>query len=145
MAKQSILTDAKETVVEAGKTAAEGVKNVATDALVAGAAAAAGVVAERVSQGLRATENKVQRALPTRQEAAGAAERAIKPQARRKAAAKGRRAAAKKAATSRKAPATAKKRAATPSKKKAAARKAAATRKAGTRKAGRKSAKRRTR
>ena|SRR5207237_8203039 len=131
MAKQSILTDAKETVVEAGKTAAEGVKNVATDALVAGAAAAAGVVAERVSQGLRATENKMQRAVPSRQDAARAAERALKPPARRK------------AANSRST--TAKKRAATPSKKKAAARKAAATRKAAAGKAGRKSAKRRTR
>jgi hypothetical protein len=145
MAKQSILTDAKETVVEAGKTAAEGVKNVATDALVAGAAAAAGVVAERVSQGLRATENKMQRALPSREGAGRVAERALKPPARGKAAGKGRRAAAKKAATSRKTPAAAKKRAATPSEKKAAARKAAATRKTGTRKAGRKSAKRRTR
>jgi hypothetical protein len=135
MAKQSILTDAKETVVEAGKTAAEGVKNVATDALVAGAAAAAGVVAERVSQGLRATENKMQRAVPSRQEAGRAAERALKPPARRKA--------AKKAAKSRSA--TAKKPAAPLSKKKVAGRKAAATRKTAARKAGRQSAKRRSR
>jgi len=135
MAKQSILTDAKETVVEAGKTAAEGVKSVATDALVAGAAAAAGVVAERVSQGLRSTENKVQRAIPSGQEAARAAERGIKPAPRRKA--------AKKAAKSRSA--RAKKPAPATSKKKTAAQKAAATRKTAARKAGRKSAKRRTR
>ena len=135
MAKQSILTGAKETVVEAGKTAAEGVKNVAADALVAGAAAAAGVVAERVSQGLRSTENKMQRAIPSRQEATRAAERGIK--------AAPRRTAAKTAAKSPSA--TAKKRATPPSKKKATARKAAATRKTAARKAGRKSAKRRTR
>jgi hypothetical protein len=139
MAKQSILTGAKDTVIEAGKTAAEGVKNVATDALVAGAAAAAGVIAGRVSQGLRATENEMQRELPSREGAARAAERALKPRGRRKAAVKGRRAGAKKAAKSRKARATAKKRAATPSRKKAIARKAAA------KKAGKTSAKRRAR
>lgn len=153
MAKQSVLTDAKDTVVEAGKTAAEGVKNVATDALVAGAAAAAGVVAERVAQGLRSTESKVQQALPSRQEAAQATERAIKRPAPRKAAAKRGRAPAKKTAAkggraaakkqrraakkagskSRTARASAKKRAATPKKKAAA------------RKAGRTSAKRRSR
>src|SRR5215212_4968735 len=141
MAKQSVLTDAKDTVVEAGKTAAEGVKTIATDALVAGAAAAAGLVAERVAQGLRSTENKVQQALPSRQEAAQATERAIKRPAPRKTAAKGGRAAAKKqrraakkaGSKSRTARASAKKRAATPKKKAAA------------RKAGRTSAKRRSR
>jgi hypothetical protein len=124
MAKQSILTEAKNTVVEVGKTAAEGAKNVATDALAAGAAAAVGVVAKRISQGLRAGENKVQGALPSARQAALVAERAVKGTPRRKAAAKARRAGAKKVTVkSRNVRAAAKKkRGARPSKRTAAAR-----------------------
>jgi RNA polymerase primary sigma factor len=98
MAKQSILTEAKDTVVEAGKTAAEGVKDVATDALAAAAGAAAGVVAERVSQALRAGQKKVEDAVPSPQESSQFAAGAIKP-ARRTAAAKRKTSQAKKSAT----------------------------------------------
>jgi hypothetical protein len=135
MAKQSAYTEAKETVVGASKVAAEGVKNVATDALAAAAAAAAGVVVERVSQGLRTAEGKVQQALPSPQRAAQAAEQTIKRPTARKVAGKGRKKATTRVAVkSRKVVLTRKKkRAALPARKKAAA-KAGARKKAATRK-----------
>jgi hypothetical protein len=65
MAKNSIVTDAKNTVVDAAKSGAEGVKSVASEALVVGAAAATGVVLQRVSTALSEGAKKVDAAQPS--------------------------------------------------------------------------------
>ena len=65
MAKKSIVTDAKNTVVDATKSGAEGVKSVASEALVAGATAATGVVLQRVSTALGEGAKKVDAAQPS--------------------------------------------------------------------------------
>jgi hypothetical protein len=64
MAKQNMLNVAQKKVVEAAKTGAEGVKNVAGDALGAAASAAAGVVIERVSEALGSGQKKLREAVP---------------------------------------------------------------------------------
>ena len=70
MAKFSMMTDAKETIVDAAKAGAEGVKTVAGEALGAAAAAAAGVVLEHMSNALAAGDAKIQEATPAATEAA---------------------------------------------------------------------------
>jgi hypothetical protein len=52
MAKKGVLVSTQKTVVKAAKIGAQGVKDVATDALGAAASAAAGVVLGRVSEAL---------------------------------------------------------------------------------------------
>ena len=70
LAKNSMIRDAKETVVDAAKTGAEEIKETAREALGAAAAAAAGVVLQRVSGALAAGEAKVTEATPAATEAA---------------------------------------------------------------------------
>ena len=65
MAKKSIVTNAKNTMVDATKSGAEGVKSVASEALVAGATAATGVVLQRVSTALGEGAKKVDAAQPS--------------------------------------------------------------------------------
>ena len=69
MAKNRMITDAKETIVDAAKTGAEGIKETAGEALGAAAAAAAGVVLQRVSSALATGETKVTAATPASTEA----------------------------------------------------------------------------
>ncbi len=64
MAKRTILDAAQKTVVKAAKAGAEGVKDVATDALGAPASAAAGVVLGRVSDALGSSQKKADEAAP---------------------------------------------------------------------------------
>lgn len=64
MAKRTILDAAQQTVVKAAKVGAEGVKDVATDALGAAASAAAGVVLGRVSDALGSGQKKADEAAP---------------------------------------------------------------------------------
>jgi hypothetical protein len=97
MAKKSMMSEAQDTIVDAAKTGAQGVKTVASDALGAAAAAAAGVVLDSVSKALGTGQKKVEDAAPAAQRAmqraAGGSPR--KPVAGRTAAKK--RAAPKKA------------------------------------------------
>ena len=93
MAKKSIVTDAKNTVVDATKSGAEGVKSVASEALVAGATAATGVVLQRVSTALSEGAKKVDAAQPS---ATMAVTNAVSFSGSRKAPAKGRKKAALK-------------------------------------------------
>jgi ribonuclease E len=64
MAKESLVRDAQNKLVDAAKTGAEGVKSVAADALgaaaTAAATAAAGVVLEHVADALGAGKKKVE-------------------------------------------------------------------------------------
>jgi hypothetical protein len=64
MAKRTLLDAAQKTVVKAAKVGAEGVKDVATDALGAAASAAAGVVLGRVSDVLGSGQKKADEAAP---------------------------------------------------------------------------------
>ena len=71
MAKH-ILDAAQKTVVKAAKAGAEGVKDVASDALGAAASAAAGVVLGRVSEALGSGQKKVDEAVPAAPKAVSA-------------------------------------------------------------------------
>ena len=64
MARKGILDTSKRTVVKAAKVGAEGVKDVASDALGAAASAAAGVVLERVSKALSSGQKKADEVAP---------------------------------------------------------------------------------
>jgi colicin import membrane protein len=104
MAKKTILTEAEETIVEAAKTGAAIAKLVAIAGLAAAGPAAAGVVLESASKGLKSAEQTVENVMPS-----GASERPgimpssaltettkRKPRAKQKKRAAGRAAAAKK-------------------------------------------------
>jgi hypothetical protein len=71
MTKKGLVEDAKNTLVDAAKVGAEGVKTVGSEALSAAAAAAAGVVLERVSQALGAGQKKVDETVQPMQPAPG--------------------------------------------------------------------------
>src|SRR5215213_2770129 len=64
MTKKSLVKDAKNTLTDAAKVGAEGVKMVGSEALGAAAAAAAEVVLKRASQALGAGQQKVEEAIP---------------------------------------------------------------------------------
>ena len=122
MAKKSTLTEAQKSISGAAKTGAAIVKPVASAALGAAAAAAAGVVLDTVSNALKSGGQRVEKATPDATEAARiAATPSIKSTTRKKAVAK-KKAAAKKKLSGRKAAATKKTR---PAKKQRAAKKAA--------------------
>ena len=70
MAKKSMMTDAKETIVDAAKTGAEGAKVVAGEALGAAAAAAAQVVLTHMANALATGEKKLDAEKPAATEAA---------------------------------------------------------------------------
>jgi|GraSoiStandDraft_46_1057282.scaffolds.fasta_scaffold208644_1 hypothetical protein len=59
MAKKSRLAEAQESIADAAKVAGAGAKDIASDALGAAAAAAAGVVLHRVSQTIAGAQAKV--------------------------------------------------------------------------------------
>ena len=65
--KPGILDAGKKTVVKAAKLSAEGVKDVASEALGAAAATAAGVVLKRASEALSSGQKKVDEAVPANQ------------------------------------------------------------------------------
>jgi hypothetical protein len=67
MTKKSKLGKAQERMADAAKAAGAGAKDVASDALGAAAAAAAGVVLQRVSQTIAGGREKVERAVPADQ------------------------------------------------------------------------------
>jgi hypothetical protein len=73
MAKNSIMTDAKDTMVEAAKSGAEGMKTVAGEALGAAAVAAAGVVLDHVSKALGQGAQDVEANKPAMTQAAAEA------------------------------------------------------------------------
>ncbi|MDB5601316.1 MAG: hypothetical protein JWN71_3360 [Xanthobacteraceae bacterium] len=139
MAKDSMVTDAKNTVVEAAKAGAEGMKTVAGEALGAAAVAAAGVMLDHVSKALSQGADKVETSRP-------AAERAVSDAAvsfagagpARKKAKKAKKAAKKAAAKASPAKKTAKKstkkKSAKKTVKKAAKKKAASKTKTATKK-----------
>jgi hypothetical protein len=133
MAKNSIMTDAKDTMVEAAKSSAEGMKTVAGEALGAAAVAAAGVVLDHVSKALNQGAQQVETSKPATEQAVsdaavsfvGAAPaRKTAKKAKKKSAKKQAAAPAKKSAKKTSAKKTAKKTA-----KKAGAKKKAATKK----------------
>jgi hypothetical protein len=64
MSKRSKLAEAQERVADAAKVAGAGAKDIASDALGAAAAAAAGVVFQRVSQTIARGQEKVDQAVP---------------------------------------------------------------------------------
>ena len=64
MAKKSLVGDAKDTLADAARVGAEGVKAVGREALGAAAAAATGVVLKRASQALGAGQQKMDEAIP---------------------------------------------------------------------------------
>jgi len=59
MTQKSTMAEAKETIADAAKTGVEELKTVATEAIGAAAAAAAGVVMNRVAEALGAGERKL--------------------------------------------------------------------------------------
>jgi len=65
MAKKSILREAEETIVEAAKTGAAIAKLAATAGLAAAGPAAASVVLESVSKGLKSAEERVENVTPS--------------------------------------------------------------------------------
>lgn len=145
MAKNSIMTDAKDTMVEAAKSGAEGMKTVAGEALGAAAVAAAGVVLDHVSKALSQGSQQVETSKP-------AAERAVSdaavsfvsgPPARKKARKKAAKKQAAKAMPAKKgAKKKSAKKAAKKTVKKAAAKKKSAKKtKAAPKKAAKKSSK----
>jgi hypothetical protein len=71
MAKKSVLDSTQKTVVKAAKIGAQGVKDVATDALGAAASAAVGVVLGRVSEALGSGSPKPDEAALTVPQAVG--------------------------------------------------------------------------
>ena len=71
MSKKGLVEEAKDTLVDAAKVGAQGVKSVGSEALGAAATAAAGVVLGRVSQALGAGQEKVEEAVPPFRAAAG--------------------------------------------------------------------------
>ena len=71
MTKKGLVEEAKDTLVDAAKVGAQGVKSVGSEALGAAATAAAGVVLGRVSQALGAGQEKVEEAVPQFRAAAG--------------------------------------------------------------------------
>lgn len=95
MAKNSIMTDAKDTMVEAAKSGAEGMKTVAGEALGAAAVAAAGVVLDHVSKALSAGAQEVEANKPAMTQAASNAVNFAGPAPARK---KAKKKSAKKAA-----------------------------------------------
>jgi hypothetical protein len=64
MAKKGVLDTTQKTVVKVAKIGAEGVKDVATDALGAAASAVAGVVLGRVSDAVGSRQGKAKQAVP---------------------------------------------------------------------------------
>ena len=118
MAKKSILREAEETIVEAAKTGAAIAKLAATAGLAAAGPAAAGVVLESVSKGLKSAEETVENVTPRQaSEALG-----IMPSSARKKTTKRKAPAKQKARAAGK---TAKKRAAAKEKTKASKKTAA--------------------
>ena len=118
MAKKSIVREAQETVVEAAKAGAAVAKLAATAGLAAAGPAAAGVVLESVSKGLKSAEKTVENATPReasealgimpssgrkktkkRKAPAKQKKRAAGKTAKKRAAAKGKTKASKKTAT----------------------------------------------
>lgn len=69
MAKNSIMTDAKDTMVEAAKSGAEGMKTVAGEALGAAAVAAAGVVLDHMSKALSQGAQQIETSKPATEQA----------------------------------------------------------------------------
>jgi hypothetical protein len=69
MTKKSKLAKAQERMADATKAAGAGAKDIASDALGVAAAAAAGVVLQRVSQTIAEGREKVERAVPADQPA----------------------------------------------------------------------------
>lgn len=99
MAKDSIMTDAKDTMVEAAKSGAEGMKTVAGEALGAAAVAAAGVVLDHVSKALSQGAQQVETSKPAAEQAVSdAAVSFVSGPPARKTAKKARKKAAKKQA-----------------------------------------------
>jgi hypothetical protein len=68
MVKKSMVIEARDTIVDAAKASAEGVKAVAGDALGAAAVAAAGVVLQRASDALQAKGKELADARPKAQQ-----------------------------------------------------------------------------
>ena len=105
MAKKSMMTDAKETIVDAAKTGAEGAKVVAGEALGAAAAAAAQVVLTHMASALATGEKKLDAAKPAATEAARMAVAApFKPASTKKPPSKKARAQTKMVGKNKKAP-----------------------------------------
>jgi hypothetical protein len=69
MTKKSKLAKVQERMADAAKAAGAGAKDIASDALGAAAAAAAGVVLQQVSQTIAEGREKVERAVPADQPA----------------------------------------------------------------------------
>jgi hypothetical protein len=64
MSKKSKLAEAQERIADVAKVAGAGAKDIASDALGAAAAAAAGVVFQRVSETIARGQEKVDQAVP---------------------------------------------------------------------------------
>jgi hypothetical protein len=64
MSKKSKLAEAQEKIADVAKVAGAGAKDIASDALGAAAAAAAGVVLQRVSETIARGQEKVDQAVP---------------------------------------------------------------------------------
>jgi hypothetical protein len=64
MSKKSKLAEAQERIADVAKVAGAGAKDIASDALGAAAAAAAGVVFQRVSETIARSQEKVDQAVP---------------------------------------------------------------------------------
>ena len=64
MTKKGLVEEAKDTLVDAAKVGAQGVKSVGSEALGAAATAAAGVVLGRVSQALGAGRKRSKKQCP---------------------------------------------------------------------------------
>jgi len=117
MAKKSMLTEAQDSISEAAKTGAAVVKPVASAALGAAAAAAAGVVLDSMSNALKSGGRKLERATPGATDAVRvAATPSTRSRPRKKTSGK-KKAAAKKAAAAKNKKSTGKRR---PAAKKAA-------------------------
>src|SRR4051812_17571334 len=102
MAKKSILTESEETIVEAAKTGAAIAKLAATAGLAAAGPAAAGVVLESASKGLKSAEQTVENVTPGEaSEHLGMPSSALKETTKRKAPAKQKKRAAGKTAKKR--------------------------------------------
>jgi hypothetical protein len=119
MAKKSIMRDAEETMAEAVKAGAAVAKLAATAGLAAAWPAAAGVVLESVSKGLKSAEQRVENVTPSEASerlgimpSSARKRQRRKPRAKQKKRAAGKRAAGKKRSTAKKAKRASKKTAA---------------------------------
>ena len=101
MAKKGVLDSTQKTVVKAAKVGAQGVKDVATDALGAAASAAVGVVVGRVSEALGRGLRKTDEAASAVPQAVGDKTRSTKKTVKKKLAAKKRSATKAAAAKTR--------------------------------------------